>query len=236
MQESFTGLIDLPEDDPETFEKFTQFIYSGGYVDGLIQQEGSSVCRVMPASLLTDEEAEDELRQPGQRNDWDLDGVGDYVRGFPESYEDDLGVAVDVIQCASMKDECAPAALLAARVYAMADKFLVPRLKVLALDRVSLYFDKARRLVDEDGVWIKACSDMYDIALATDLMLQEVCVCYVYDRFQEMNLGAGVLLSKISGALSTGLGHYHVLKSFHDDKELVEIGDLWAKRMRGVEE
>jgi len=228
-QESFSGQINLPEDDPNIFERFVQFLYCGGYVDNVIQTQVNDDEDVMVPAMMRGVDVESEL-QPGKRFHWrsSLESVEEYARDFPKPWSTDIYEIATEIGRSDLED-LADGALTSARVYAMADKFLVPSLKLLALDRLSLIFDHivGHKTAPE---WIETVSEIYSIA-PPDLILQELCVAYInqqYDEFEEQGD-----LDKISEALSVGLGHFLILTR-HYESDDVGIRQLWVQRMRGT--
>ncbi|KAK4232676.1 BTB/POZ protein, partial [Achaetomium macrosporum] len=164
FSEAVTGVIDLPEDDPDVLERFLQFLYTGTYDDGVIsawlapsedgsddQSESEEDPRVQTSAFITFEP------QEGERDDDDESFQSDQVvwDTADDEYEhelDDQDSDDDPMELSSYPREeedklmeewrarqSQPdnrhSLLLPLRLYVMADKFDVPPLKQMARER-----------------------------------------------------------------------------------------------------
>ena len=134
--------IDLPEDDPDTFEKLVQFWYTGGYVDGILQLEGEDYQSI--ASHLTHKRVLTELGTPGEHHTWESRGQRSrndseaYAREYPAPVSSS-NISEELYRTSDAeRTELVELIQTTAKVYKMADKFLVHTLKLLALNRFTM--------------------------------------------------------------------------------------------------
>ena len=237
LKEAFTRRIELPEDDPDTFDKLVQFWYTGGYVDGMLQlkdEKSQSVASCLPYKRVLSE------LEPGQHPTWVLWNAKTaddrchelevYARGYPQPVPDHIYNEHERL-CDSGYDTLTEMLYTAAGVYAMADKFLVPPLKLLALDRLSMGFKELE--VFGPGLALNTFSTIFDELMMSqpDLMVQALCVQFVYNQ----HCFESKPLSGISKALRVGVAQYMFLQGSRTiDKK--KILPEWIRMMRHLED
>ncbi|PHH88942.1 hypothetical protein CDD83_6862 [Cordyceps sp. RAO-2017] len=200
FKESVTGVVNLPEDDPDVLKCFLQFIYSGNYEDG----EYPTLDQPAFSATMELEEIDQELQQApgietgGPARDFPLHQIPtqsvseeDGNSPFPSPIEPDLeyssdGAEVDEedILDAEIADLRAEKAenenhehhtpnnlLLSLRVYIMADKFDVPALKLLARHR---FYMTAREIYDDDDDFPAVVEELYETTAPTDQIMREI--------------------------------------------------------------
>ncbi|KAI9863346.1 MAG: hypothetical protein M1813_003788 [Trichoglossum hirsutum] len=160
VQESISGVIDLPDDDPYILERFLQFLYTGTYEDG----EYPALNMPSLAATMTPEEVQAELNQaPGidfmgvsgsiqEGGGWNREGdevyeEEDEEEGEEEEDDDDdedddeeeeaeeEEADIEGALPQSYRTDWPHSLFTSLRVYVMADKFDVPALKLLARKR-----------------------------------------------------------------------------------------------------
>jgi len=194
-------------------------------VDELLQKADDDF-DVPATAFLRKQEVTEEL-EPGYRYDWD--DPYQYTRDF--SYNRGRVAAAIKSQVkrvdAANSDDLGNNLLVSAEVYTMADKFLLPSLKLLALDRFYLVND-ALTLKPCPDKFLSVYSEIYELA-PTDLILQELCAEYVHNTSK--NISDSKCIADISEALTLGARLYTLLdlKDLHDDEYKPRH---WIQRMR----
>ena len=250
FMESLTGKIELPEEDPDIFDKLVQFLYTGGYVDGLMQVHDDEP-NPSPAAMLSGKQVHDELGPDHNRERRDdKDDAEAKDSSSPLSYRDlpeakyQHQVQIKRIENSDVRDAC-EALRTCVKVYTMADKFLISPLKLLALDRFHALSKDVAFTCTED--YIKIAAELYENAPG-DMVMQEMCVRLVFDYCH--HVGFVHQLDPIRGAFGTALLQYTLLKDWYfraqqeadargdtkDELEALEFKpSMWIQRMKYLE-
>ncbi|RSM02741.1 hypothetical protein CDV31_010780 [Fusarium ambrosium] len=178
FKEGESGIVDLPDDDPQTVESFLEFLYTGTFSVG-----GFDPHTVLEAAEVTNKQALERLNcPPGSRkytlvsqqgmpnaNAKQQTPVGG-LRWSPYAFR---GSAVPTEKNKTTKRSIMKKS---ARVYVLADKYDVPALRLLARDR---FFEAGKKLLGMTKWWLTATWD--DTAFFSDI------VKTIYDNTSEQD-------------------------------------------------
>ncbi|PFH61461.1 hypothetical protein XA68_17292 [Ophiocordyceps unilateralis] len=182
FKESVTGVVELPEDDPDILDRFLQFIYSGNYPD---REHPTPDQPSLAATFMNPDQIENESVPPVEEPDLWAElhhTTGHHTTGKASGEEVTRfeGEETDV-------KESGDDLFTSLRVYVMADKFNVPALKLLAYHRFS---STAAKVFDSYGRFPAVVDELYESTLPTDCIRVIPCRL-IADRYysnQRFNL------------------------------------------------
>ncbi|KAL7903801.1 BTB/POZ protein [Trichoderma velutinum] len=236
LKESSAGVIELPEDDPETLIRFLQFLYTGNYEDGEYPTQEKPASE---ATMDTDEiqrELEQapgiltgglsgESQDPSHRtmvNDKDDKHDSDYEISSPNTEPDEeysLGSEAEEAdeegpsQCHEYVGSRTISLFISLRVYVMADKFDVPSLKLLARHR---FYNTAREIFQTYSGFPAVVDELYETTAPTDYIIREIpcrLIAASYPSNGSNSTGFETLMCK-HGDLAVGVLKYSLLYWF----------------------
>ncbi|KAK1245611.1 hypothetical protein MKX08_005240 [Trichoderma sp. CBMAI-0020] len=198
LKESSTGVIELPEDNPEILIRFLQFLYTGNYEDG----EYSTQDKPAPEASTNTDEVRRELGQaPGVvmsglsrenqhasprtqiqtvANDGDDGHDEDYKSSSPntepdEEYssgsEDEKVDGDPNAEYHAFVDNRTISLLMSLRLYVMADKFGVPALQLLSRRR---FYSTAQEVFLTYSEFSAVIDELYETTAPTDYIIREI--------------------------------------------------------------
>ncbi|POR32684.1 Uncharacterized protein TPAR_07091 [Tolypocladium paradoxum] len=185
-QETSTGAVELPEDDPDIFARFLQFLYTGNYDDGEYAVLG------LPAftTTMSPEEAREELdKAPGGfvTDKTDVLQLPAFLdRGLAATkankrpdpyieYAETETLEPEEDNSGSESEEYDPkhpiSLFTSLRVYVMADKFDVPGLKLLARHR---FYHSATAHFETFEQFPNVVDELYETTSPDDRFMREI--------------------------------------------------------------
>ena len=205
-----------------------EFAYTSSYTDGAIQKEGER--ETSKSNNLTVKEVQEMLDQGSNR----------FSALFPAHSEPtDLAKSKYSLTqrswtnaYSSPPESLKNALLTAARVYTMADKFLVPALKLLALDRFyAMLCNINYGRLEDGGEYLATVAQCYHEA-PPDFIVQEACVFFLERAL--LILWDDDVLNVVTGPFGIGFAQYTLTKGLAD--KVMSRGKKWIIRMKQLDQ
>ncbi|KAL8410411.1 hypothetical protein RB596_000192 [Gaeumannomyces avenae] len=151
FREASTNTINLPEDDPDLVQKLLDFSYTGDYHTSAVPIVEENEPSQINKSIMPKEDKEDHYQTSSSDQDYD-------ASGGPQTTDN---------TCAVLFNE--------AKVYIMADKFIIPALKTMSIDRFKKVADRVESLDNWQSRDFPAIvEEVYSSTTRSDLALKEI--------------------------------------------------------------
>ncbi|EFX04923.1 btb/poz-like protein [Grosmannia clavigera kw1407] len=175
FKEGLEHSVDLPDEDPDTVDRFFRFLYAGNYSDGEHYDDlPSNTALIAPGPDSESPPAEDTL-------DYDSDG-SDYMET-----EDGIEIDANLPLPSGWKNRAITTLYTSLRVYIMADKYDVSALKLLSGER---FKRTAERLWCEYDDFPAVVDLLYGSTMSGDPLREFVCALITHQYHGDAGLRA----------------------------------------------
>jgi hypothetical protein len=190
-QESSTNTVELPDDDPDTVSRFLQFLYTGTYHDEQypnwstpdivstmdVDEVHAELGEAPGVAMMSDADSADTTYVP------ELEEPREPPEEYAESSVDSRAASETSGTGSSQPDLSAQSNLITSvHVYALADKYDVPALKLLARRR---FYSRARQSFMTDMDFPATVDELYQITTENDYAMREIACRVVASGYSQ---------------------------------------------------